>query len=61
MFVVRDVWVSDQVECVGLCNLFAAGLVARTNFLAQTPKFIRIGLVSNLFEVWVPLKLAMFE
>jgi hypothetical protein len=60
-FVVSDVQVRNQVECVGPCNLFAASFVAHTNYLAQTPKFIRIGAVRHFFVAWLPLEMAMLE
>jgi hypothetical protein len=40
MLVVRDVGVPGKVECIGSCNLFAAGFVTRTNALAKLPEFI---------------------
>ncbi len=61
MLVVRDVRVRDQVECVGPCNLFAAGFVTRTYSLAETPKFIGIQAVPNFFVAWVSSELAMLK
>jgi hypothetical protein len=55
MLLVRDIQVRDQVECVGPCNLFAAGFVTRTYSLSQMPEFIRIGVVPHFFVAWVLL------
>ena len=57
----RDIFEADEEEGVGVFDAFASAVGRVADALAEPDKFVRVGIVPDLVEVWVLVELAVLE